>query len=72
MLENNRKKEVKFEEMKQHLDEFKQGKRSDPPVATNGKEVTRHIPPIKREHEVLQCHCFQMHCTQENSDVGTT
>ena len=71
VLENNRKKEVAHEKLRKEFDEFKNGKRSNLPIGPSGKAVTTRLPALKKEHLILQCHCYQMRCAREGTDCGS-
>ena len=72
VLEKTRAKETAYNKLKAEFEAFKNGKRNDPPIRVNGKPVTKRMPPLNRESFILQCHCFQMRCTREGSDIGST
>ena len=72
VFDNNRKKEEKYEELRKEFEAFKNGTRATPPIGPNGKAIRKRLPPIKKDSLILQCHCFQMQCAQENSDVGSS
>ena len=72
VLENNRKKEDIHNKLRAELEDFKNGRRSTPPVGANGKPVTKRLPPLNREAIILQCHCHQMRCARANTDTGST
>ena len=72
VLSNNLEKEKKFEEQKRHLEDFKAGRKETPPLSSTGRPIKNRIPAVKKESLVLQCHCFQMRCVQEGSDIGST
>ena len=73
VFENNRKKEEEIEDLKRQLEEFKDGKRNSPPTGPNGRAITNpsQLPCIKREDIVYHCHCFQMRCATEGTDIGS-
>ena len=67
--DNNRKKEEKYEELRKEFEAFKNGTRATPPIGPNGKAIWKQLPPIKKDSLILQCHCFQMRCVQENTSL---
>ena len=73
VFENNRKKEEVIENLKRQLEEFKDGKRQTPPTGPNGRTITNtsQLPRIKREDLIFHCHCFQMRCATEGTDIGS-
>ena len=42
------------------------------PKNRNGKDMTRIPPTPKLDSLILQCHCHQMSCARQNSDMGST
>ena len=72
VMENNRKKEKTHNELKIKLDDFKNGLSTEPPIGPNGKPITKRLPAMKKESLIIQCHCYQMSCVQEGTDVGST
>ena len=70
--ENNRKKEIENETLREKLDDFKAGRSKTPPLNVLGRAIRDRLPTIAREHLLIQCHCHQMRCAMENSNVGST
>ena len=73
VFETNRQKEIQLEELKKQFDEYKNGKRTTPPTGLNGKPITNanQFPQFKKEDITYHCHCYQMRCATEGTDVGS-
>ena len=69
VIEENNKMINEYEEKLRVLNLYKEGK--GPPLKKNNKIINRIIKPPGKSL-LLQCHCFQMHCTRKDSDSGST
>ena len=41
-------------------------------MSSSGNLITTRLPSLKKESIILQCHCYQMNCVKEGTDVGST
>ena len=73
VFSNNREMEKEHADMKRKLDAYKNDKENkSPPIGKNGRPITSRLPSLQKESLMLQCHCFQMKCAQEGTDMGST